>query len=241
MKVFLKYNREGPSALICLHYWIELFSNYEIIINCDLFDVDKDKIPDNLKNLALNKNVKFINSDYSTGNIYTPNFKAKKRAMASANLTAWNHLKSEDQYFWIIDADDTMFLSANFNLIREKIKLAEDYALKHNLDGFSLDFYREYNDSWTFGVCLLKTNIPWKDIKNVTTEELIQNGLANNCDSCFDMLGRKGIVNLKNFVFDRCSFQHLINKNYTAIPNGLYYWRDGKLWNTPLKPDVIVL
>lgn len=241
MKVFLKYNKTGPSALLCLHYWLELFAEYEVFINCDLFNVSKDPVPAELLRLISGRNVKVINSDYSTGNLYASQFKSKKRCMASANLTCWNYFNKSDDYFWVIDADDTMFLSKDFNLIRTKIKSAEAYAKQENLDGFSLNFYREFNDTWTFGVCLLKVNSPWQRIKEISAEELVQNNLPLNCDCLFDMLGRKGILKLKNFIFDNCGFQHLENKIYRSLPNGIYFWRDRKIWNTPIKPDVISL
>lgn len=240
MKVFLKYNRIGTVEESCLSFWLEVFAQYEIYIVCDLFNVDKDSVPKNLKKLTNNINVTFINSDYSLGNQYVPYIKGRKRGMASANLTCFNYLESKDKFLWIIDADDTKFLDYDIDELRKKFVKAQKYLLDNNLDGFSLDFYRNYNDTWTFGVCVMSSKIEWKKIKDVTDKNLQSFKLPGNSDSVFDCLGRMGQLKLKNFVFDNHKFQHVYN-NFRKLEKGIYSWSDKKLWNTPLKEDVIIL
>lgn len=239
-KVFLKFNRIGDTEDICLSFWLELFKEYKIYIVCDLFNVKTDKIPDNLKNITKNYNVNFINSNYSLGNLFVPYLKSRKRNMASANLTCFEYLDTLDEFCWIIDADDTHFISPNWKLLREQFVNAEQYLKEKNLDAFSLDFYRNYNDTWTFGVCLLKSSIKWEQIKSITDKDLKRFGLPGNCDSVFDVLGRLGHLQLKNFVFNDTKFQHVYN-NFKGLTDGIYYWNNGKLWNTPLKEDIIIL
>ena len=61
-----------------------------------------------------------INSDYSIGDTHCRNLKGAKRGMASANLTAFQHIE-KDENFWMIDADDTLFLTRDFDSLREKL------------------------------------------------------------------------------------------------------------------------
>jgi hypothetical protein len=240
LKVFLKFNRSEIFSIVCLTYWLELFKEYDITIVCDLFDTKIDAVPDYLKRLVYLKNVSIINSDYSLGEEYSKNFKKKNRKIASANLTCFNSLGNYKGHFWIIDADDTMFLSRDYENIKSKIKQAEKIAVDESLDGFSLDFYREYNDTWTFGVCLLHSNLQWKQIKNISNEELLLSNLVLNPDCLFDLLGRRNILKLKSFAFDGCTFQHVIN-NVPYINEGIYFWKNGYIWNKPIHKDVVII
>lgn len=240
MKAFLKFNRSDSFSKVCLLHWLEVFQEYEIFIVCDLFDVNKDMIPDYLQILTQGKTVKFINTDYSLGNEYAPMCKSRKRAMASANLVCFKHISPKDESFWIIDADDTMFLTKDYSYLKDRLKSAEQYLRDNSLDAFSLDFYREYNDTWTFGVCLMSSKINWQQIKSITGDDILKYNISLNCDSIFDILGRKGIFKLKNFVFNGMAFQHLVN-NFRKMNVGVYYWNDKKLWDMPLKDDVVVL
>ena len=240
MKVFLKFHRTDPAAINCLRFWLEVFKDHETFILCDHYDPDNDETPNYLRSSLMDYNVKVINSDYSIGSNYCRNLKGAKRNMASANMTGFNHISKKQKGFWIIDADDTLFLTRNYDLVRSKIMLAEEYFLSNNLDGFSLDFYRNLNDCWTFGVCLLKATLDWKKIKDIPNEEIRETGLAQNIDTVFNMLRLKKVFNLKNFVFSRMAFQHQEN-NYPEMPHGVYVWHNNKLWDKDLQPDVVVL
>ena len=240
IKVFLKFNRpiEKTYPLNCLRYWLETFKFHETYILTDLFD-HKSSIPDFLKSILVDYKIKIINSDYSIGATYCQNMKKAKRNMASANMTPFKHIEGSPA-FWIIDADDTRFLSANMDDVREKLIKAEDYLLSNNLDAFSLDFYRNLNNGWTFGVCLINANCNWKQISNLTPEEIESTGMARNIDTAFHVLGQKKIFKIKNFVLDNEVFQHVAN-NYPEMPHGIYIWYKGKLWDKPLQSDVVVL
>lgn len=240
MKAFLKFHRTDPAAVNCLRFWLEVFKEHETYILCDHYDPTKDETPYYLKSSLLDYSVTVINSDYSIGREYCMNLKGAKRNMASANMTGFNHVSKKQKGFWIIDADDTLFLTRNFNLVRDKIRLAEQYFIENSLDGFSLDFYRNLNDCWTFGVCLLRSTLDWKKIQTPTNEEIRQTGLAQNIDTVFNLLKEKNIFKLKNFVFNKLAFQHQEN-NYPEMPHGIYVWSGNTLWNTSLRDDVIVL
>jgi hypothetical protein len=239
MKAFLKINRNDPASILCLRHWFEVFKTYETFILCDLYDTKKDPVPDFLKTVLVDYEVQVINSDYSLGSTYFKCMKGAKHGMASANMTCFQHL-GKSKGFWIIDADDTMFLTRNYDLIREKLSLAEKYLFEKDLHGFSLDFYRNLNNCWTFGVCLLRADTPWQLIKDLSADEVSTTGLARNIDTAFQLLKNKGKLKLENFVFDRMAFQHSIN-NYPEMPHGIYCWHRGNLWDKPLQSDVVIL
>jgi hypothetical protein len=236
MKVFLTFNRNDTTSLICLHNWLEIFKEYEIILVCDLYDVAREPKPSYLSNLSTAFTV--INSDYRLGEILP--FKSRKRKQASAKLTCFERAKP-NSHFWMVDADDTMFLTRDYNLIREKVKRVEQISLEKNLDGFSLDFYRETNhDHWSFGLSFLKSNINFELFKQVTPEDTdVTPGLTKNLDSWFDILRRRNILKLESYVFDNVPFQHNVNPMPTPL-HGIYMWNNKMLnGNIPLKADVI--
>lgn len=238
-KVFLKFNRSDAASLLCLRFWCETFRGYDTYILCDLYNVSSDPVPSYLKSIIDDYSVQVINSNYSIGKEYCQNLKGAKRGMASANMTCFNHVNKTEN-FWIIDADDTLFLTREYDNVRNKLQSAEKYFEDNQLDGFSLDFYRNLNNGWTFGVCLLRGSMNWQMIKDVDMSPMVEAGFARNIDTAFDSLSRAGKIKLKNFVFDRMAFQHQIN-NYPDMPQGIYNWHRGNLWDKPLQPDVVIL
>lgn len=239
VKAFLKFHRTDPAAVLCLRFWCELFKEYETFILCDRYDPKFESTPLYLKSVLDDYKLTVINSDYTIGEEYCRNLKGAKRGMASANMTPFYYMKNTDA-FWIVDADDTVFLTRDFESLKEKIKKAESYSTEHKIDAFSLDFYRNLNDGWTFGLALLKSNLPWQKIKELDGEEISSTGMARNIDTAFDLLGKKGIIKIANFVFDRIAFQHQCN-NYPEMPHGIYSWYKGRLWDMPLEKDVVIL
>lgn len=235
-KVFLKFNRDDTSALMCLMYWLEIFKDYKIFLICDLFP-DNSTPPSPLKNLLLGKNITIMNTDYSlrkqTDHLFSKGWKVNA---SCANLTCFKFLEDHDRFFWVIDADDTMFLTRDFEFIRNKLRDIENIMLSSDMDGLSLDFYREAFDQWSFGVCLLNSNIDLSKLKNPS---LFPEAIPN-LDAAFDHFRKINEYKLKSFVIDNCGFQHLINK-FNKLDGGIYYWKNKKLWNTPLQDDIIIL
>lgn len=235
MKVFLKYNRDDIGSKLCLYQWLEIFRDYEIFVACDIYT--PNNLPPYLQKNVHGIDFKLINTDYSTGNSLP--FKSRKRKQAAANLSCFQHARN-DRHFWIVDADDTRFLVRDLNLIKEKLKTAEKIFVERDLDGFSLDFYRETHfDHWSFGLCLLKTQIDLKKLELIKPEDVdVTPGLTKNLDSWFDMLRRRKQYKLESFVFDNIPFQHCINPMPTPM-HGIYFWNSRKLNGMDLKQDVI--
>ena len=158
------------------------------------------------------------------------------RNVAASNLSCYE--KSESEPFWLIDADDTLFITFDVSLIKEKIKLAEHYFLENKLDGFSLDFYRTFKrDHWSFGVALLQNKHDLINILRSTDLEFFQTlKLPFNLDALFDCNRRQKKLKLESFVFDNTFFQHQLEQKF--LPYGIYKWENKKLWDMKLNPDV---
>lgn len=168
MKVFLKFNRTQDFAYDCLSFWLDVFKDYDIYIVTDIFKINRDKIPQKLKNLIVS-DIGLINSDYTTSQYFSHLFnKGWKRAAASANITCWQYCTKHDKMFWLIDADDTRFLNVEPSTIIKKLKQVENVFVENEYDGLSLDFYREiFDDHWSFGVCLMSSQWDPKELQNI--------------------------------------------------------------------------
>jgi hypothetical protein len=227
-KVFLKFNRPTISALNCLNFWIDIFKDYDVTIITDLFNaVDEPKI-ELLK--AIDQT--FINTDYLSSDFCKHLLGENKWcAVAAVNFTCFN-LTNEP--FWLIDADDTIFLDSNYDKIREKIKKVEKIFFEKNYQGLSLDFYREsWNSHWSFGVALLHNSFDFSMITSIDKGQVSKYG-AETLDVLFDILRKNGSYKLESFVFDDTFFHHHLfykTKREGITPFGVYYWKDRKLWN----------
>jgi hypothetical protein len=238
MKVFLKFNRDTASARICLDHWLQIFADDDVTIICDLTNLKTEGLPKRINDITF----PIVNTTYSLADRYKNCFGGGKgeiwRKAGAANLTAYRLAKPDDK-FWLIDADDTMFVSTNFRELRKKLHRAEKYFDKNNLDGFSIDFYRELvNDHWSFGVALMSTHTRLNLLTDVTPEEQREHIKEVNLDGAFDVLRRKRIYNLQSFVLNDMFFHHHVDR--PKLSYGLYYWTNNSIWNKiPLANDII--
>jgi hypothetical protein len=234
--IFLKYNKdpkESPSSQHCLNFWLNVFADREIYVICDIFDSNL-KRPKQFKNFS---STRFINSNYSLSNPIDHLLESKRwKNVAASNLSCYE--KSNFEPFWLIDADDTMFITFDINLIKEKINLVENYFLEKKLDGFSLDFYRTFKrDHWSFGVALLQNRNDLISILCSTDLEFFRTlKLPYNLDALFDCNRRQGKLKLESFIFDKLFFQHQLDQK--SLVYGIYKWENKKLWDIDLNPEV---
>lgn len=233
IEAVLKINRMNASGIICLRFWLEVFKKYKTYILCDA-------PTDLLDNIKIDFPwIEIISSDRSVVYGCCNALKDSNRNLAAANLTGFELCKNTDA-FWMIDADDTLFLARNTNKIADKLLAAEKIFNEKIFDAFSLDLYRNFENSWSFGVALVRSNLSYWKIQEVTKSDFEHENLENNINSAFHILGKRKIFKLGSFVFDKIAFQHLGN-NYTQLPDGVYYWNDGCLWDSPLHSDVIII
>jgi hypothetical protein len=242
MKVYLKFNKTDTVGYMCLLSWIDMFRDYDIILVCDLFNVSQDPIPE-LLSVVLNqsnKKIEIINTNYESSfqfNNLIPDPRYQKAA--AANVTCFNHNKSDD-YFWLVDADDTMFLTRNFDFLKLKIKEAEKLISDNHFDSLSLDFYRMQNDTWSFGICLINAKLDFNFIRNNLSDNDFISKDTRCLDICFDKLRRTNKLNLKTFIINNASFIHYVHKTRN-LPYCLYHWEAGALNGKPVPEDFIIL
>ena len=233
IKIYLKFNNLDAMSITCLTFWIEFFKNdYELVLLCD----KEDEI---VNRIVSENNLKLFKTDYSLAEPCKKIFKTNKNInCAAVNLTIFEMAKN-DKWFWMIDADDTMFLTYDIINLKEKIKKVEDLFLNSTMDGLSLDFYRELRDHWSFGVCLFKGSIDYKRWKEITIDDFKK--IPRNLDGCFDILRKDNRIILKSFVLDEIMFIHTKSFKLDYVPNGLYYWKNKKVWDMPLNSEVIII
>jgi len=230
---------------MCLKFWCSLASNTgrPCFILQDLWT--EDKFPKEFQNLVKSLNLQPVvtNTNYDKAknlNFVKPESKHWARA-AAANLTAFELTQAD--YFWLIDADDTIFITEP-KIIFEKLCLAEEIAILKHLDGFSYAFYRHTKaNHWSFGIALMKTSIPLDEVINVPAAEVITLGIADNIDGAFDVLRRSGRLNLQSFIFNNIVFHHhtpSIAKWNIAAVFGVYDWRAGMLNGAIKAPDDVM-
>ena len=237
--VFLKIDRMDMHAVHCLRFWLETFKDYPTWILCDRTEEDGSR-PTILDTCFLDyPQTKFTASDRSLVT-YLSELKPRKRNMATANLTGFELSKSNSDNFWMIDADDTQFLTHRWDALNDKLHSAEQYLVEHSLDGFSLDFYSTHNAGWTFGVALFRSDLHWTELTQIKGDEMRDFMFPRNIDAAFHCMREKKLWKLESFVFSGMSFQHVYN-NYPEMVNGVYYWNKGMLWDIPLPNRIVSL
>ena len=237
--MFLKWNKNNTVANICLGKWVEIFSDarYQIHLLCDLaenalnIDGAYVKMPKN--------GIKLTRSSETIRTFLLNTGMTKQWAYAgAAHLTCYLGVPENIDFFWNIDADDTIFLNTDEN-IREKFKLVENFFVQSDMDCFSLDFWRLLENHWSFGVSIHKPN--WSEIAAAVNENIKKymtsdpSAALKNIDGLFDMMRRTRRLSLESFVLSDCYFQHFHpardSINTEGFAAGLYFWKDRKIWN----------
>lgn len=242
MKVYLKFNKTDTTGYVCLLFWLDIFKEYEIVLVCDLFDIKISSPPLLLKTILENtgKDIKILNTDYTLSLPYDDLILDKRyRRAAAANLTCFADNRNSN-YFWLIDADDTIFLARDYSLIKEKLRLAETEFIKNRYDSLALDFYRMQNDTWSFGICLVQQQLDFSNLRLQLSDADFNVKDTRCLDICFDKLRRKSILNLKSFIINNTSFIHYVHKTKN-LPYTLYHWENNKLNGVDVPGDFLKL
>lgn len=229
--VFLRYSRgnEFPIASSCLTKWLDVFKHYPITILCDDGTLDEKHYFQDIR--SVRERYKVIGTKY----ISCPEGYGDDNILRGHTTSVFQaYLSSQTEYFWLIDADDTIFHHSN-DWIRERLKRVEERV--GDYDGLSLDFYRhtQHIQQWSLGVALLKTmpidifyTVPWADALKANPHQV-----TPNIDAIMDTLRIQGRLKLESFFFDDSYFTHI--KFHT------YYWKDGCLWGRNVKPGILSL
>lgn len=258
MKIFLKYNKNNAAGSICLEKWLQIFKDDEIIIMTDLWP--EDQVPEftaqypqvrlrdfPCKNRNLSYHEKFKDCVSPTHSLFDsekghwleiPSSKWENALVA--NLTCLEIAKKDgDEYCWIIDADDIVYMAHDFAKLREKLRQVETETIRRGLDGCSQDMYRRWCDHWTFGVLFIRSDIDLEPLLHITPEDygIVYGIPKSSIDVVFDILRRKCIYKLESFVIQNIGFAHA-DANYPTFN----VWSGGKnWWGEAIKLGTIVL
>jgi hypothetical protein len=160
--------------------------------------------------------------------------------IGAALFTPFVHAKLNNiEYFWNIDADDTM-LMANPEQCEKILKEAETFAKKNSIDIFSLDFWYTQRIQWTFGISFVKNHFDAIKIclqASKLTDKLRSYQIAphvyyQQIDGFFGFLRYAGLLNIETFYVENLYFEHYLNWSN--------YWQNNRKYSLVLyKPHFI--
>ncbi len=247
---YLKINTCTEFSMHCFWNWYKIVE----FLNADYFVVvDNENIKIIIENLFLSNDrpvPKFISSDRQhfakliEG--IEPYFKTTRNwiNIGAALYTPFVHAKENGyEYFWNIDADDTVML-AEVSTVASLLKEAECYGIENKTDVFSLDMYYSSlgNKYWTFGVAFCNlTNVDFdscflkgkaaiiSEIKSGTRFAGRKDWL--DIDKCFEILSDNNIIDCKAFSCDGLWFRHAYQSVQTWKNKEIIYHRMS-VWTT---------
>lgn len=215
--VYFLVDRDCPYMIMCVQAWINI-CNYlgtrNVFIVCDNKKVEIKII----KNINFHKiKFEFIRSHgKKIINVARLTCRPNWINPACAHIKPLYHAHDNGfDHIWIIDADDTMFLSSA-RLIAERMQLVENIAIKENIDFYSLDMWESMNGGfWTFGVTYVndvaeiikRTENHTINVMKYRVFKQVRSKIIN-VDGFYADLGKKNIFNIKSFYFRNISFIH---------------------------------
>lgn len=259
--MYLKFNRLSGNALKCLQYWIQvcIAGKYVPIFVCDLpKDVTGQAFSETISN-ALQPSYPELRQFFDG---YLENAWINAGA---AHMSVFRHAQSVGgRTFWNIDADDLMFFQPP-EKVAAKLREVQAYADANAYDCFSLDMYHSFYRHWSFGVTYtslarqdyfarLKELDPKQVVKDYPV--ILETQLRNldgkpldpaeghgNLDWYFTSLRDRKMIKAGSFYVDETYFSHLHSQQpyWLNLFTGccVYFWHDGKLWDTPIAEDCV--
>lgn len=229
---YLKINRNDDIAYSIFQQWINIIH----YINADYYILcDKKEIKQTIYNKInfYDYDIKFLKSDYAnlkkTVKLLTNKtwFKA-----GCAHLTTFKHSKSKFNYFWNIDADDTLFCIDDKKMAQILLDISI-YAQKNNISCLSLDMWRTITNAehWSFGVTYVDNTIDWlKFIKTILKTQEYEKEKNNwNIDWFFTYLKKVTDYKIETFYIENLKFIHYGNFLVQPIGAYFYFWQNGEL------------
>lgn len=234
--VYLKVNRNEEFALRNLSRWIDvsILLNADCYILCDNPELNKIIKTDCMFSYKCN----FIESNKGEeAKEIVCNIANKNWADAAyAHLTTFIHAAELGyDYFWNIDADDTM-ICLSTDRILEMLRKVEGYVIENNTDIISLDMWRTKWQGlhWSFGITFTKGRKEWlSDMKKHCMDEAYKNqinGMNYNIDCYFTYLKEVENISIQTFYFENLKFIHYSNDFFKGlISSAFYHWKNGIL------------
>ncbi len=231
--IYLKVNRTDEWAIDNLHVWmkISLALGYDTFIICD-----NDQLKKRISEMEFSYRVTFLES------IKTPEVKSlvEKITIPKWNNAAYAHLttfwQSRDKYdwFWNVDADDTLFCLPIDRTV-QVFKQIEEYAIDKGIDCFSLDMWysRLQGKDWSFGITITNGGLDWEQLISKNSHDYQTNDNSRiNIDNFFYYLRCQNEAKIETWYCENLRFVHystdMIRK---LIQSGIYHWKDGVLYS----------
>ena len=234
--MYLKINRSENFSMRNLSRWIDV--SYLMGVDCYILCDRKDIISSIKREFFLAKKCCFIESDRGITNTEIVDEIANKnwKNAAYAHLTTFTHAISNGyDYFWNIDADDTM-MCLSTERITELLNTVEKYAEIENVDCFSLDMWRTKwkGKHWSFGVTYTNAGVDWMgEIGHRYHDEKyrsLESGMNYNIDCFFYYLNEVSDLKISTFYVENLKFIHYSEDMFRGlISSAFYHWRNGKL------------
>ena len=156
--MFFKVNRVSEYSILCIRTWMDIAEamNSLVVIICDNPKLEK-KIFENI--WFKDPHIQIVTSERSKFSSSINNIASRNwRNAAYAHFTPLYYARLFGiTKFWSIDADDTMFLCENSNIV-DLLQKAMSYAEVEDIDLFSLDMWksRSYGKHWSWGVTYVR-------------------------------------------------------------------------------------
>lgn len=234
--IYLKINRDEEFAIRNLGHWIDA----AYLLGSDCFIVcDKEELIERIrKELLLSDECIFIRSDRGllnqkiVKNISNRNWENA----AYSHITTFIHAHDNKyDYFWNIDADDTM-ICLRVDRVVELLKTVEKYAEQNEIDCYSLDMWRSKwkGEHWSFGITYANGRIDWYKEMLIHCEDkayrYMESGMNYNIDCYFTYLKSLGKIQIETFYFENLRFIHYSADFFNRpISSAFYHWTNGKL------------
>ncbi|MGZ4474496.1 MAG: hypothetical protein ACXVWW_02205 [Nocardioides sp.] len=238
---YLKINRRTTVTTRCLRFWAQTWAGTgaRVFLLCD-WDADDIAawVPAELEYEAV------VPSSPRMAELLHDKVAPRWRNAGAAHMTSFEHAAAEGlEEFWGIDADDTLFLH-DPAMIRARLAGVEEWAHAHDVDTVSLDFYRTYENHWSFGVAFTRMSADYVGLvealdpadmratiaaapagligrRKAGSDVDVPRGIdpqLENIDMVFDHLRLSGEAVLESFYLDDTFFMHA----------GLVEWRQGE-------------
>lgn len=234
--IYLKANRSEAYAFQNISRWVDVayLLDYKCFVLCD----DMELATRIRNEVILSSFSNFIESNKDEfAQVFVTNIANKNWENAAyAHLTTFTHAKMLGvEYFWNIDADDTM-ICLGMDRIVEMMKTVEKYAEKNEIDIFSLDMWRtKWNGKhWSFGITYANNAVDWIHIMKKHCEDReykdLENAMNYNIDCFFTYLKNITELKIETFYFENLKFIHYSGDFFKGlISSAFYHWKCGEL------------
>lgn len=231
--IYLKVNRLDEWAIDNLHVWmkISLAFGYDTFIICDNEQLKKKiEVMEFSYRVTLLESIKTDDIKKIVERITIP----KWNNAAYAHLTTFWHSRGTYDWFWNIDADDTLFCLPIDRTVYA-LKRVEEYAINNKMDCFSLDMWysKLQGKDWSFGITFTNGRLDWEKLinKNIINYQTDYNSRIN-IDNFFYYLRCNDEAKIETWYCENLRFVHYSTDMIRRLfQSGIYHWKQGTLYS----------